>query len=57
MGDEEFGTLSSAWQEWVAERLADWNPAMAAELPGAMARLAPWLFDEQSVELVTATAQ
>jgi EmrB/QacA subfamily drug resistance transporter len=46
-GEQEFGTLSAAWQEWVAERLADWNPELAMDLPAAMARLARRLFAEQ----------
>jgi hypothetical protein len=56
-GEEEFGTLSAAWQGWVAERFADWNPDLASELPGAMARLARRLFDEQSTSLVAAEAR
>ncbi|HEX5117144.1 MAG TPA: MFS transporter [Pseudonocardiaceae bacterium] len=52
-GEQEFGTLSAAWQEWVAERLADWNPEVAMDLPAAMARLARRLFAEQ---LTTRTA-
>jgi hypothetical protein len=49
-GEQEFGTLSAAWQEWVAERLADWNPEGEIELPGALARLARQLFEEQPTE-------
>jgi EmrB/QacA subfamily drug resistance transporter len=52
-GEQEFGTLSAAWQEWVAERLADWNPEVEMDLPAAMARLARRLFAEQ---LTTRTA-
>ncbi|HEY1571114.1 MAG TPA: MDR family MFS transporter [Pseudonocardiaceae bacterium] len=52
-GEQEFGTLSAAWQEWVAERLADWNPEVEMDLPAAMARLARRLFAEQ---LTTQTA-
>jgi hypothetical protein len=48
VGEQEFGTLSAAWQEWVAERLADWHPEMATDdLPAALARLARRLFEEQ----------
>ena len=46
-GEQEFGTLSAAWQAWVAERLADWNPEVEMDLPAAMARLARRLFAEQ----------
>jgi hypothetical protein len=46
-GEQEFGTLAAAWQEWVTERLADWNPGLEIDLPAAMARLARRLFDEQ----------
>jgi EmrB/QacA subfamily drug resistance transporter len=49
-GEQEFGTLSAAWQEWVAERLADWNPEVEADLPAALARLARRLFEEQPVD-------
>jgi MFS family permease len=49
-GEQEFGTLSAAWQEWVAERLADWNPEGEIELPGALARLARQLFEEQPTD-------
>jgi hypothetical protein len=49
-GEQEFGTLSAAWQEWVTERLADWNPESEIDLPAAMARLARRLFEEQPGE-------
>jgi hypothetical protein len=49
-GEQEFGTLSAAWQEWVAERLADWNPASEIDLPAALARLARRLFEEQPTD-------
>jgi EmrB/QacA subfamily drug resistance transporter len=53
MGEQEFGTLSAAWQEWVAERLADWSPEMATDdLPSAAARLARQLFEEQPADPV-----
>lgn len=51
-GEQEFGTLSAAWQEWVAERLADWNPETEIDLPAALARLARRLFEEQPTEPV-----
>jgi hypothetical protein len=50
LGEDEFGTLAGAWQNWVTERLADWNPEATVDLPVAMARLARRLFDEQSTE-------
>jgi EmrB/QacA subfamily drug resistance transporter len=57
LGEQEFGTLSAAWQEWVAERLADWNPESEVELPAALARLARRLFEEQPTDPVpTASA-
>ena len=46
-GEQEFGKLAAAWQEWVAEQLADWNPEVEQELPGALARLGRRLFEEQ----------
>lgn len=49
-GEQEFGTLSAAWQEWVAERLADWNPEGEIDLSGALARTARRLFEEQPKE-------
>jgi EmrB/QacA subfamily drug resistance transporter len=49
-GEQEFGTLSAAWQEWVAERLADWNPEAEVALPAALARLARQLFEEQPTD-------
>jgi hypothetical protein len=49
-GEQEFGTLSAAWQEWVAERLADWNPEVEMDLPAALARLARRLFEEQPTD-------
>ncbi|HEX4724251.1 MAG TPA: MDR family MFS transporter [Pseudonocardiaceae bacterium] len=51
-GEHEFDKLASAWQEWVMERLADWNPGMEIDLPAAMARLARQLFDEQPTDPV-----
>jgi EmrB/QacA subfamily drug resistance transporter len=51
-GEQEFGTLSAAWQEWVTEQLADWNPETEENLPGALARLARRLFEEQTTDLV-----
>lgn len=51
-GEQEFGTLAAAWQEWVAERLADWNPEAELDLPSALARLARRLFEEQPTEPV-----
>jgi hypothetical protein len=51
-GEHEFDTLASAWQEWVMERLADWNPGLEIDLPAAMARLARQLFDEQPTDPV-----
>lgn len=51
-GEQEFGTLAAAWQEWVAERLADWNPETELDLPSALARLARRLFEEQPTEPV-----
>ncbi len=51
-GEHEFGRLASAWQEWVTERLADWNPGLEIDLPAAMARLARRLFDEQPTDPV-----
>lgn len=53
-GEQEFGKLSDAWQEWVAEQLADWNPEAERELPGALARLGRRLFEEQRTEQVAA---
>jgi len=50
LGEDEFGTLAAAWQNWVTERLADWNPEATVDLPAAMARLARQLFDEQAAE-------
>jgi hypothetical protein len=50
LGEDEFGTLAAAWQDWVTERLADWNPEATVDLPAAMARLARRLFDEQAAE-------
>ncbi|HEY3611858.1 MAG TPA: MFS transporter [Pseudonocardiaceae bacterium] len=50
LGEDEFGTLAAAWQDWVTERLADWNPEATVDLPAAMARLARRLFDEQATE-------
>ncbi|HEX3783643.1 MAG TPA: MDR family MFS transporter [Pseudonocardiaceae bacterium] len=46
-GEAEFGKLSAGWQEWVVERLADWNPEIEADLPAALARLGRRLFDEE----------
>jgi EmrB/QacA subfamily drug resistance transporter len=54
VGEQEFATLSAAWQEWVAERLADWNPEIEADLPAALARLARQLFEEQPADPVPA---
>ena len=51
-GEQEFGTLSAAWQEWVTERLADWNPETEIDLPAALARLARRLFEEQPTDPV-----
>lgn len=51
-GEHEFGTLAAAWQDWVTERLADWNPGAEIDLPAAMARLARQLFDEQPTDPV-----
>jgi hypothetical protein len=50
VGEQEFGKLAAEWQEWVAERLADWNPDVESELPGALARLGRRLFEEQRAE-------
>jgi EmrB/QacA subfamily drug resistance transporter len=47
IGEAEFGKLSAGWQEWVVERLADWNPEIEADLPAALARLGRRLFDEE----------
>jgi hypothetical protein len=46
-GEQELGKLAAAWQQWVAEQLADWNPEVERELPGALARLGRRLFEEQ----------
>ena len=51
LGEQEFGTLSAAWQEWVTERMADWNPETEMDLPAALARLARRLFEEQPTDL------
>jgi EmrB/QacA subfamily drug resistance transporter len=51
-GEQEFATLAAAWQEWIAERLADWNPEAGMDLPAALARLARRLFEEQPTEPV-----
>ncbi|HEX4704026.1 MAG TPA: MDR family MFS transporter [Pseudonocardiaceae bacterium] len=51
-GEQEFGALAAAWQEWVTERLADWNPGVEVDLPAAMARVARQLFDEQPSDRV-----
>jgi hypothetical protein len=56
LGEDEFSTLAAAWQDWVTERLADWNPEARIDLSAAMARLARRLFDEQATELRPATA-
>ncbi|HEY0805609.1 MAG TPA: MDR family MFS transporter, partial [Pseudonocardiaceae bacterium] len=56
-GEQEFGTLAAAWQEWVTERLADWNPGGEIDLPAAMARLARQLFDEQPSDRVPAAVR
>ncbi len=51
-GEQEFGALSAAWQEWMTERLADWNPETEMDLPAALARLARKLFEEQPTDPV-----
>jgi EmrB/QacA subfamily drug resistance transporter len=56
LGEDEFSTLAAAWQDWVTERLADWNPEATIDLSAAMARLARRLFDEQAAEPRLATA-
>jgi EmrB/QacA subfamily drug resistance transporter len=56
LGEDEFSTLAAAWQDWVTERLADWNPEAGIDLSAAMARLARKLFDEQATEPRLATA-
>jgi EmrB/QacA subfamily drug resistance transporter len=56
LGEDEFSTLAAAWQDWVTERLADWNPEATIDLSAAMARLARRLFDEQATEPRLATA-
>jgi EmrB/QacA subfamily drug resistance transporter len=56
LGEDEFSTLAAAWQDWVTERLADWNPEARIDLSAAMARLARRLFDEQATERRVATA-
>jgi EmrB/QacA subfamily drug resistance transporter len=56
VGEQEFGKLAAAWQEWVAEQLADWNPERESELPGALARLGRRLFEEQRAEPTAAIA-
>lgn len=56
-GEQEFAVLAGAWQEWVTERLADWNPELADRLPAALARIARRLFEEQSAQAAPAGAR
>ncbi|MBA8930314.1 EmrB/QacA subfamily drug resistance transporter [Kutzneria viridogrisea] len=49
-GQAEFGKLSAAWRDWLAERLADWGSRDRAELDAAISRVAGRLIDQATEE-------